>query len=61
METGDIIKIKGWFGFTKDAQYLVKEITNKNVLLELYPTDPKGILSHMNSSWYSKDFIESKI
>jgi len=57
----DIIQIDGWLGFTKDDQYLVKEVKHNCVLLELYPIREGGLLSHMNESWYSKSFIESKL
>ena len=58
MEQGDIITIKGWLGFTKDANFEVKEIRGNLVCLKFIARSEGGLLDHMNESWHDKRDIE---
>lgn len=63
MKVGDIIQIKGRLGFAINPELTILEETETSV--KVIPThrigDNEGLLSHMNESWYSKAFIESKL
>lgn len=63
MKVGDTIKIKGWLGFTKDAELTILEVKNGSV--KTIPThrigDTEGLLNHTNETWYGIDFLESKL
>lgn len=63
METGDILQIKGTLGFLLNPTIKVLEATEDSVKVISVDRigDDKGLLSHMNESWYSKEFIKSKI
>lgn len=61
MTVGDIITIKGWLGFTKNADFEVKEINGGLVCLKLIARSEGGLLSHMNESWHDKRDIELRM
>lgn len=63
MKVGDTIQIKGRLGFLMNPTLTILE--EKGDSIKVIPTDrigdTEGLLSHMNETWYSKDFIESKL
>lgn len=61
MNQGDVIQIKGWLGFTKDATFEVKEINGQLVCLKLQARSEGGLLSHLNESWHDKRDIELRM
>jgi len=61
MSIGEIITIKGWLGFTHNADFEVKDINGQMVLLRLIPRSEGGLLSPLNESWYGKRDIEKRM
>lgn len=66
-KVGDILQIKGAFGFLYNPKMEVIEIREgKNgyegsLLLDIYPKKEGGLLSHMNQSWHGISLIKNKI
>ena len=63
MKVGDTVQIKGWFGFLMNPQVTVIEETENlvKVILTDRIGEDKGVLSHLNGSWHSKESLASRI
>jgi hypothetical protein len=63
MQVGDTIQIEGRLGFAMNPIITILEETEGSYkVIDTHRIgDNAGLLSHMNESWYSKDFIQSKV
>ena len=61
MKKGDILKIKGTFGFLRNPEMIVIDI--KNTLVQLAPlnSNTDGLLGHLNTSWHGIEEIKKHL
>lgn len=60
MKAGDILQIKGNWGFATDPTVEVVKITDSLVTLRSYPNSKGGLLSHMNESVHGIEMLEGR-
>lgn len=60
MNLGDIIKIKGRWGFAIDPDMEVTKIQGSLVTLRSYPNRQGGLLSWMNESVHEIEMLEGR-
>ncbi len=60
MKKGDVIKIKGKFGFNINPIYEVIEVGHSIVKLQLYPKKRGGLLEFTNTTTVDIDWLKNK-
>ena len=60
MKLGDVLKIKGWFGFLKDPTMIVLDIKEDMVKLIRQGDDGTGLLGN-DTMWCGIDLIKKRL
>ncbi len=60
MNIGDIIRIKGRWGFNIDPEFKVIAMNSSLVTLEAHPKRDGGLLSHMNTEMVGFEVLEGR-